>query len=346
MSLINSSSAVITKARSKYGRRLTNKDYKALSKCQSVDAVVNYLKNQTHYSQTLNKLQQDNVHRGQIETMLRQKLFYDFDSLCRYEMSDGSPFSEFIIRQYEISQLVHFMLLLNCSKVEEYIYALPSYFNKHTDIDLVKLSRCRSFDEFLNTLNKGEYHKILEKFRPTSDKGIDIASAEDALRIYAQTELYTAISKRKSKKERQMLIELFDYINDFNNLSRILRLKKYYSLSAKQIKEHLIPFGTLRKDAIDKMCNANDIDDVFNIMITTPAGKRLHNMSIEKEEHLAIEGRYNMCRKKLYFSQSPAVVLLSYMYVSETELQNIITIIEGVRYNCSAEHILGLLIYN
>lgn len=346
MSLINSSSAVITKARSKYGKRLKDSDYKALVKCNNVGAVLSYLKNQTHYSQMLSKVMEDNVHRKELENMLRQKLFYDFDSLCRYEMSDGSPFSEFIIRQYEISQLVHFMLLLNCSKVEEYLYALPSYFNKHTDIDLVKLSKCRNFDEFLNTLDKSEYHNLLEKYRPASNCPIDIAGAEDALRFYSQDKLYEAISKRKSKKEKHMLKELSDYINDFNNLSRILRLKKYYSMTPQQIKEHLIPFGTLKKDAINRMCNASDIDQVFEIMISTPAGRKLHNMSIEKEEHLAIEGRYNMCRKKLYFSQSPAVVLLSYMYVSETELQNIITIIEGVRYNCSPEHILSLLIYS
>jgi V/A-type H+-transporting ATPase subunit C len=51
-----------------------------------------------------------------------------------------------------------------------------------------------------------------------------------------------------------------------------------------------------------------------------------------------------MCRKQLYYSQDPAVVLLSYMYISEAELKNIITIIEGVRYQTPREMIESLLI--
>ena len=67
-------------------------------------------------------------------------------------------------------------------------------------------------------------------------------------------------------------------------------------------------------------------------------------MEIEKEERLSLLSRYNMCKKHLYYSSDPAVVLLSYMYVSEAELKNIITIIEGVRYNSKKEIIESLLI--
>ena len=343
--LINSSNAVITKARSKYGKRLKEKDYNALIKCQDVNSVVNYLKNHTSYGEVLSKINENTVHRGQVELLLKQKVFYEFDSLCRYEMSSGSPFSEFIIRRYEIEQLVHFLLLLSCGKVEEYIFALPSYFNKHTDIDLYKLSKCKDFDTFLDTLSKGEYHKILSRFRPSDDGTIDIAGVEDALNIYSYKELYTAISKRKSKKEKENLRNLCDSVNDFCNISRILRIKKYYSMSSEMCKSHLMPYGSISKNVINKMCNAKDVDEVFELMASTRIGKRISKMPVDKEEQLSIRSRYFMCKKNLYYSTDPAVVLLSYMYVSEAELKNIITIIEGVRYNSSVDRIKSLLIY-
>ena len=90
---IDASSAVITKARAKYGNRLTQKDYKALLKCNNVTSVVSYLKSHTKYADVLSKLNENEIHRGQLEVLLKQKVFYDFDSLCRYEMSEGSPFS-------------------------------------------------------------------------------------------------------------------------------------------------------------------------------------------------------------------------------------------------------------
>ncbi|MBQ8539776.1 MAG: V-type ATPase subunit [Ruminococcus sp.] len=343
--LIDASSAVITKARAKYGKRLTQKDYKALLKCNNVTAVVSYLKSHTKYADVLSKLNENEVHRGQLEVLLKQKVFYDFDSLCRYEMSEGSPFSEFIIRKYEIEQLVHFLRLLSCNKQQQYIFTLPSYFNNHTDIDLYKLSSCKDFDSFVETLGKGEYQEILKNFRPDKRGIIDIAGAEDALNNFSQKELYTAISKRKSKKQRENLKALCDHVNDFCNISRILRLKKYYSMDAQTIKSHLLPYGSIKDRSLNEMCKAQDIEKVFEIASTTRVGKRMKIMSIEKEEQLSFVSRHNMCRRMLYYSTDPAVVLLSYMYVSEAELKNIITIIEGVRYNLGESQIESLLIF-
>lgn len=342
---VNSSTAVITKARSKYGKRLTEKDYNALLKCKTVASIVNYLRTHTHYSTVLSKINENEVHRGQLEVLLKQKNFYDYDSLCRYEMSSGSPFSEFIVRRFEIEQIVHFLRLMSCHKVEEYLYSLPSYFDKHTDIDLYKLSRCKTYDEFISALKKGEYQNILKNYKPDENGYIDLASAEDALNIFAHKELYDAISKRKSKKEKESLRQLCDNVNDFCNISRLLRIKKYYSMSPQSCKSHLLPYGSIHKDTIDKMCNASDTDEVYELMKDTRIGKRIEKMPIEKEEQLSIRSRYFMCKKNLYYSTNPAVVLLSYLYVSEAELKNIITIIEGVRYEMPADRIKSLLIF-
>lgn len=342
---VNSSTAVITKARSKYGKRLTEKDYNALLKCKTVASIVNYLRTHTHYSTVLSKINENEVHRGQLEVLLKQKNFYDYDSLCRYEMSSGSPFSEFIVRRFEIEQIVHFLRLMSCHKVEEYLYSLPSYFDKHTDIDLYKLSKCKTYDEFISALKKGEYQNILKNYKPDENGYIDLASAEDALNIFAHKELYDAISKRKSKKEKESLRQLCDNVNDFCNISRLLRIKKYYSMSPQSCKSHLLPYGSIHKDTIDKMCNASDTNEVYELMKDTRIGKRIEKMPIEKEEQLSIRSRYFMCKKNLYYSTNPAVVLLSYLYVSEAELKNIITIIEGVRYEMPSDRIKSLLIF-
>ncbi len=341
---INSSSAVISKARSKFGRRLTDKDYKALMKSSNVAGVVSYLKSHTHYADVLSKINEAEVHRGNLETIIKQKLFYDFDSLCRYEMSEGSPFSEFIVRRYEIEQLVHFLLLLSCNKVEEYIFALPAYFDKHTELDLYRLSRCRDFDSFLDVLGKSEYKKILKNFPPDTCGVINIADAEDAMNVYSYKELYSAISKRKSKKEKENLKALCDNVNDFCNISRVLRLKKYYSMNPKQVMSHMLPYGSIKPSKLRQMCEAPTYEDLLPIIATTRVGKRIKFTDIEKEEQVSFMNRYDMCKKNLYYSQDPAVVLLSYMYVCEAELKNIITVIEGVRYSSDKDVIESLLI--
>ena len=55
--------------------------------------------------------------------------------------------------------------------------------------------------------------------------------------------------------------------------------------------------------------------------------------------------KYKLARKNMYFSNNPSVVMISYMFVSETELMNIITLIEGIRYKLDTKLIQSLLVY-
>ena len=47
----------------------------------------------------------------------------------------------------------------------------------------------------------------------------------------------------------------------------------------------------------------------------------------------------------MMFSTNADIVLVAYMVLSEVEIQNVIDIIEGVRYGIAADKISRLLIY-
>ena len=59
---------------------------------------------------------------------------------------------------------------------------------------------------------------------------------------------------------------------------------------------------------------------------------------------MAVQGRFNKCRHELYFSTNPEIIMLAFYILSETELSNLIAVIEGVRYKTPPEDILALLI--
>ncbi len=50
------------------------------------------------------------------------------------------------------------------------------------------------------------------------------------------------------------------------------------------------------------------------------------------------------CRKYMRFSSLPAIVMLSYVYLFELEIEDITNIIEGVRYNMPPEQISRLTV--
>ena len=54
---------------------------------------------------------------------------------------------------------------------------------------------------------------------------------------------------------------------------------------------------------------------------------------------------YNESYKSMYFSVNPSVVLVAFYNLEEAEINNIINIIEGVRYKADTEKIRKLLIY-
>lgn len=340
MRIVNPSSAVIAKAKAKYGKRLTEKDYSALIKCESVADIVRYLQTYTGYRRYLDKVRSD-IHRGRLEETLREQMFNSYLSLCRYNLSK-SPVTGYLLRLTEIRELTKYLTLLSIGKPVEYIFSLPTYFDEQTEIPLKKLSSAHSYDEMLRLLSGHGYRTVLERFIPDGDSNIDIASISDAMEIYSLKELYSDISKIKNKSERAELTGLFDTLCDYDNYSRIMRLKRYYHLSNDAVREHLLPFGKLTGRRLDAALTKSSYKEIRAALSDTGVGRKAQEIDLDSE--MAVKGRFDKCRHELYFSASPEVVLLAYYIVSETELKNLITIIEGVRYSMTPQSIREMLI--
>lgn len=342
----STSFAVLAKARAKYGRRLTEKDYNSLLTCQSVAEVMSYLKSYTHYSSALRDINERDVHRGQLEILLRQQLFYDFDSLCRYDSVMSTGFSSYIVETTEVEQIIRFLTLLNSNSTEKFIFQFPAYFSKHTEIDVKRLAIAKNYEEFLSVLKATKYYQILSKYKPNSSGILPVSDIENELYTFIFTRLMELVKKLKNGKEKQELMDLFSTINNYNNFSRILRLKKYYNLPPEEVKRNLLlPTINISEKTIDKMCAAESSAEVFSIMQSTHKGELINKIGYVYASDISPRVKYRLARKNMYFSNEPSVVMISYMYVTETELKNIISLIEGTRYKLDSKIIQSMLIY-
>lgn len=341
MSVINSSSAVIAKARAKYGRRLTEKDYGAMVRCATVGEIVQYLKMYTSYQTFLDKVS-NQIHRGNLENILRKELFNAYLSLCRYAKR-SSPISSYLIRRSEIRELMKFITLLSIGKPEEYIFAAPLYLSDHTELDLQNISKVRTHEELLSLLGHSDYRAIVAEYRPDESNAYPIADLEDALECDSISRLYRDIHAVKSKKDRAQMTALLDTLCDYQNYSRIMRLKKYYHMNNGMVRDHLLPFGALTGKRLDSILSNESYEEVRAALIDgTKFGRYARRIDISRE--MAVQGKYDLCRRQLYFSDNPDIVLLAYYVVTETELHNVITIVEGVRYSMAPQNIYEMLI--
>ena len=338
--------AVSAKARAKYGRFLTDRDYSNILACQNVAEVMVYLKSHTHFASVLSEVNERDVHRGRLEQMLRQYLFNQFDSLCRYDSSVSAGFSSYVVEKTEVEQIIRFLILLNSNSTEKFIFQFPEFLSKHSEFDINKLANARDYDEFLGALKHSSYYEILRVYKPDPNGRLPISDIENKLYDHILKNMLELIRKKTKGNERQELETLFRTINDYSIFSRILRLKEYYNLSPEVIRSNMLSeYSNLSARIIDKMCEAESTEEIFKIMQNSGHGKTMSKIGYNNFDDINPRIQYRLAKRYIHFSANPSVVMISFMFLSETELMNVISLIEGIRYKLDPKQIQSLIIH-
>ncbi len=340
-----SSKVILAKAMTMFGRRLTGQGYTDLLNCRTVTEVAMVLKKETIYAKALTGMNESTVHRGQLEALLRANLLNDFAALCRYELSVGSHFSDYLIRRGEIGQLLSCLRLLSVGRSEEYLLSLPVFFNAHTELNLFALAKVKTFQEFLDALGGSKYRAIIERCRPDEIMPVDFTLIENALYLYLYQGVFEIIRKFAHGLEKEELLALFGSKVDLLNMLRIDRLKRYFRFSPDIIRSMVFPFHyKIPPRVLNDMIEAPDADSAFDLFSATGYRKLLEKHEFQNHDDFADRCMYDICQKQMYFSTHASVVMLSYIFLSEIELENIIKIIEGIRYGLPQKEIAEMLI--
>lgn len=339
-----SSNAVLSKARALYGQRLRFEDWMALLDCSSVNDIATYLKAHTVYRSVLVSIDEFHIHRGQLEACLRERLFSESAKLARYDLDLGEHVSAYLLQKLEIQMILRCITRLNSGQMEDPFFLIPESAAHQTEIDEKALHTLSSYDQLLHALSHTQYEKILLSFAPKNpEEQIDYTGIESALWIDLMRRLYQVIYKETKGQTREELLRIFDDYIDLSNYSRIIRLKRTYHADPDQIKSLLLPFGSLKKETLDRMAAAESEKEVAEIMQTTRVGKRTLSTPHKDPDDLIFYIEYHDCRKKIRFSPNPSVVLFSYVFLLQSELHDLTTLIEGVRYQLQKAEIQNLL---
>ncbi|WP_101696719.1 V0D/AC39 family V-type ATPase subunit [Clostridium minihomine] len=341
-----SSNVVLAKARAMYGRRLKAQQYQDLLNCHSVTEIARYLANNTDYDKVLAGINDRDIYRGQLENRLKQKLFADSASLCRYELSTSDVFAVFLLQRNEVGQILNALLHLNADMPKEYFFSMPSTLAMHSHIDLAGLSNAEDFDSILSALSHTPYKALLDPFRPSQEQPLNYTAAENALYTYLYSNLYDIIESHPLRSTKQDLKQLLDLYLDLMNFARIVRLKTHFQAGPDYIRSNLLPFGSLRRDQVEKMIHAKDAEEVRELLKKTKLGKRTSKIEYNFEDQLAERALYHACKHSIHFSVHPPVVMFSYIFYTQIELMDITNIVEGIRYKLPPEEIKKLLAFS
>ncbi len=333
------SNSIMTVSRAKYGKRLRPSDYRAMANMKTVADVASYLKTRTRYSAALSAVNENSVHRANLENALQNYNINEVYEMCRFERSLGSGLFRYIIKKYESDLLKSFLVYFKSSQNDAFLTRLPMSVNKFSSLDFEKMCSFREPSQLAEYLANTDYAFLKQDI--LDENGIDLTlveakldrslfkSAADRLGTHAENNgqsIYSFITMRA---------QLYDFLV-------IYRSKKYYDCTPLEITPLLINIGgSISQKTMQKMVNAENSKTAADIFLTTKYGKYANkygfDRNIEKFCSRIING---YIEKSIHFSADPTVVTLAYIIFSEAEANNIINIAEGVRYGLSPEAIL------
>jgi V/A-type H+/Na+-transporting ATPase subunit C len=339
------SNAILAKSAAMYGRMLTGQDYTDLLNCRSVSEVAAYLKTRTSYADIFEGVSTITIHRGRLEELLKKRLFMQYASLCRYEMSIGQDFYKYFIIKNDILQILSCVRLLGADRPGDYLFTLPAFFNEHTGLDLIKMATAKSFEDLLDVLEGTPYQKVLAPFRGvslTSRSNLDI---EAALYKYFYYELWALANKAFRGKRLEGVLDVLRIQADMRTLVSLYRLKNMLDAHEVLLRQFTFPgIGNLTDKQLTALVRAPSAKELLKSLEMTRYRNQLEESDYGYVEAATHRILYRWSKKYFRFSTDPTVVMFCYIYLAENEIENITHIVEGIRYDVPPENIKATLI--
>jgi V/A-type H+-transporting ATPase subunit C len=234
--------------------------------------------------------------------------------------------------------------------MDRYIVALPVYLDKYLSIDLFALAKIRDYDQLLEIVAHSPYYDIIARFRPiTSDRSVDIIGCERALLEYYYGTVLEMVERDYTGDTRDDLRAIIGAQVDFHNLQVVYRLRRYFDYRPEKVRESMLHIKTdvnpaLAYDPILNAMGSREIDDALRGAYITRKFRLDWSRDVSWLSAQLNRSRKDLCRKTFRFSTKPMVIVLTYMFLLEIEVRNIVNIVEGIRYQIPSEEIRNLLI--
>lgn len=346
-------SAAVTKIKAIYSKRITPKQLKDLSNCKSVPEIASYLKNRTNYSNFLKEVDENSIHRGELEILIKKQNFSNYEKILHYFDSADETIFKIILNEFEVLEILKIILLLKTNNIHEYITYLPGYLISKCKIDLLKLAKIKNFFDLLDVLKNTWYFKILKKFKSdnlSENITFDYSACEQLIFEQFFSHVLKFIDKKMNRLETIQLKKIIKLEIYYMNICKIFRERIIFNSDVNQTKQQVLFFNkTLLKKEFQNLVYSKNVGD-FKMNLQkcfNNFNKKNHNFEFLKTKNSYIENYFAKLKNKnfehlLHLSNSVSVVFYVFHKLTQIEISNLIYTIEGVRYGLSPKKIQTL----
>ena len=339
------SNAVLAKSREVYGRRLTAEDYSRLASMKTVPDVCEYLKQTPRYAEALAQVNSRTVHREWLEELLKGAVYGVFESFHIFDYSSCNSYFKFIVARLEIEQIIAAVSAIISGGSDYYIAALPAFITKNSKVDLLALAGAGNIGKAAEILRKTMYcsgknlKKMLEQAAGTGE--LNLPEFERELYSEYYLALLNSIEKRFFGREKREFKTAVLKTIDMENVVTSYREARFSGISSEENRALLIPLKyRLSADEIEELAKEKSVEKIALLL----EKKGCHGSNSGTIELLTDSISFNSLEKTIRLSRSPAVVYFALTQCLSIELNNIKTLIEGVRYGLNGSDILKMLV--
>ncbi len=335
-------SGVVTKIRAMQSHFFDEDGFREIVSLPSVPAIAAYLKKNPNYAQSLSGIDENQLHRGQLEIYLNHSLLLDFEKLYRFADATQRHFLRRYARRYEIRVLKDLLThLFEGSAIGAEYSAYDEHFEKYSDLDIKRLRTAGSLQEFIAALKGSPYEEPMQEvLRQNPDA--KLFEFETALDLFHFRSIWKDRGEIAGKGENEKILEMF-YGTKFDllNLWYIYRARTYYQMDKVSIYALTIPvLYKLQKTDIQALVEADTEEAFQKALKATYYGRTRDDLDPKRLQYLYTRICRDIIKKGTERHPYSIASLYSYLYLKEHEVYRLITSLECVRYGMKPEEAL------
>lgn len=322
--------SIHAKLKGMYAQKLKKADLEELLKQNTTTQAIALLKSLNENFKPL----EDNPRRIKIKILLDNMLIHDIQKIAfLLNHTEKEIFFQFI-SLYEIKCIKSiFRKLSSGSVLNEQTIELenwPSQLFKN----LKGISEVKTYQEFLKFIEKTRYKPIFQKCKDKIDE-INIFQLENQLDKFYFQEMMKIAKKHNHKLEDMLGKQI-----DLNNMIWLYRVKENGNFSKEQLRDILMDdFYHLKKSELESLLATEYPKEWKEILQATYYGKSIHFDDIRNLEEQVNQYLYQLYKKCFKGNIFDISVIYAYINMIELENNDIMNIVEGIRYHLSREEI-------
>ena len=337
--------AVNTKIRALKENLLKDSDFINLLGKDSIGEIALYLKDETNYREVLEEIDVENIHRRELEPLLKKYIVVQFEKLIHYFTGDYKKIFNTIFTRFKVEDLKVYLRAISRGEDIRKVVDFIDYPSKYGILDSEVLSSSRNVEEFIENLKGTKYYDVLKPYLNEENRSQLFYMEMNLDRLYYR--MLKEDAEKLDDDDKKIFGEILGRNIDLLNIEWIYRGIKYYDLLPEELINYTLLGGyEFNYKDIKELCYLRDVEKFVEAILNT---KYSFLFDTKGDVDLFMERRierymYFEFLKYFKMGKMDITVSASYIHLLEYEVRDLISTIEAVRYSLDFEEARKYLI--